>query len=54
MGILRDIIRKELIKKGIGVENVLLVGEGEIGNWIKEKIEKDKFLGYLLKDVFAP
>jgi len=52
-GIIR-IIRKEFIKRGWGVENVLLIGEGEIGNWIKEKIENDKFLGYSLKGIFKP
>lgn len=48
-GIIR-IIKREMVKRGKGIQKILLVGEGEIGSWIKERIEKDKFLGYIIEN----
>lgn len=45
------IIKRELVKRGRGVQKILLVGEGEIGEWIKERIENDRFLGYAIEGV---
>ncbi|MEO0241023.1 MAG: sugar transferase, partial [candidate division WOR-3 bacterium] len=47
-GIIR-ILKKEFLKKGKGILRVLLIGEGEIGEWIERKIEEDKTLGYRIE-----
>ncbi len=49
-GIIR-VIKRELVKKGRGLQKILLIGEGEIGEWIRERIEKDRFLGYIIDKV---
>ncbi len=47
-GIIR-IIKREFVKRGKGVQRILLVGEGEISEWIKEKIEENKYIGYVIE-----